>query len=112
MTQDDLLAAGYTRFKPDHHHHYADWCYHRAVWKSHKKAYILNVYFYDAKTWPDGHALGPDYRAEANFFLPGEERSWLTLEIHQVGEMPVERMEAIFFEAWVKLGCVHDPNNN
>ena|SRR6185312_1509397 len=114
MTQDDLIAAGYSRFPtgPNSDKPYAACAYQRAIYDGDKKAYFVQVYYYDVMMFPNGSTNGPFFTADANLYPPEPRRDWLTLEIHQVGEMTVAEMEAIFFAAWTKLGCVHDLHNN
>lgn len=106
MTEQDLLAAGYRRFPNPGLFRTASHFYQRPIWEDDKKAYFLNVYVYP----PNSSRPYLGLEAEAQLYLTGDR--WLTLEFHHVESQTVELMEALFFEAWVKLGGVHDPHNN
>ena len=110
MTEQDLIAAGYRRWENTTMFRAAGtYFYQRAVMEDDKKAYLINVQIY-----PPDYSCGCDHvtmSAEVQLYLSDGD-PWMTLQLHYVQVWTVALMEAAFFEAYVKLGCIPDVHNN
>lgn len=110
ITEEQLIAAGYRKFKASPFKAHAIALYQRWIRNETTKFYAINFWEY-APIMPD---LPRVFEAEVRLYTPGDDQTGFDLAISVVKhpqQETIESVEAFFRKAFHVLGCRPDPNN-
>jgi len=102
ITREELNEEGYRNYHTAHKGPFCTALWQRWIWGGDKKLYAINFYLWE---FPDQH---PMVSVEVRMYTETDE---FDLNLF-VNDKTVAQVEAFYADAYNRLGCVPDRNNN